>query len=186
MDWKLMDDQANDQNRNAGNGGDLVKHTVYLATLDFLLKREPWSQGIRLRECHAGRGICHVTADHKSRALLSCLHSIRTPSEATLLESAQRSIIEGLGCWPGAAQNVEWYAGSALIDARRLADHPASHTLDLYELSAETRQILRSVLMDMQLPTRLFWNVLSDGDERKNSTGRDTSSEKSANGERGI
>lgn len=58
-----MDDPANEQNRNAGNGGDLVKHTVYLATLDFLLKREPWHQGMRLRECHAGRGIYHVIFD---------------------------------------------------------------------------------------------------------------------------
>jgi hypothetical protein len=36
MDFKPMDD-PDKQNKNAGNGGDLVKHTVYLATLDFLL-----------------------------------------------------------------------------------------------------------------------------------------------------
>src|SRR5262245_7763439 len=36
MDWKLMDDTGNPENANAGNGGDLVKHTVYLATLRFL------------------------------------------------------------------------------------------------------------------------------------------------------
>jgi len=175
MDWKLMTDPANTQNRNVGNGDDLVKHTVYLATLDFLLRREPWSDGMRLRKCHAGRGIYHIPADHKSRALVSCLHSVRTTGEAALLERAQRSILQGLGCWPDAPQNVEqhaeWYAGSALINARRLADHPATHTLDLYELNPETRQILRSVLMDLQLPTRLSWHVLSDGDDAKELDG---------------
>ena len=175
MNWKLMDDAANEQNPNAGNGGDLVKHTVYLATLDFLLKREPWRDGMRVRECHAGRGIYHLTAAHKSRALLSCLQSIRATGETVLLESAQHSILRDLGCWPDTARNVEqhieWYAGSALINARRLADHPGSHTLDLYELKPETRQILRSVLMDMQLPTRLSWNIPSDGDETKDFDG---------------
>ena len=68
-------------------------------------------------------------------------------------------------------QHIEWYAGSALINARRLADHPGSHTLDLYELKPETRQILRFVLMNMQLPTRLSRNVLSDGDETKDFDG---------------
>jgi hypothetical protein len=45
MDWKLMDDAANIENRNAGNGGDLVKHTVYLAVLRSLLRQDPWSKG---------------------------------------------------------------------------------------------------------------------------------------------
>ena len=35
----------------------MVKHTVYLTLLDELLQREPWRSEIRLRECHAGRGI---------------------------------------------------------------------------------------------------------------------------------
>ena len=54
MTWMLQTDQ-NRQNGNAGNGGDLVKHTVYLALLDELLKHEPWRSNLRLRECHAGR-----------------------------------------------------------------------------------------------------------------------------------
>ena len=173
MHWKSMDDPANVQNMNAGNGGDLVKHTVYLATLGFLLKRKPWSQGMRLRECHAGRGIYRVAVNN--RGLLSCLHSIRAIVEAVPLESAQRSILQDLGCWPDVAgnveQHVEWYAGSALTNARKLADHPGSHTLDLYELKPKTRQILRGALMDLQLPARLSWNVLSGEDETKDFDG---------------
>ena len=52
----LLDiDDHNDQNHNAGNGGDLIKHTVYLTLLETLLEREPWRSEIRLRECHAGQ-----------------------------------------------------------------------------------------------------------------------------------
>ncbi len=168
-----MDDNL--QNKNAGNGGDLVKHTVYLATLDFLLNRKPWSQGMNLRECHAGRGIYYVSGEHKSRTLLSCLHSIRTPAEATLLQSSQSRILRSLACWPDCVQNVEqrveWYVGSALINAQRLADDPGSHTLDLYELLPETRKSLRCALTDMQLPTELSWDVLSDKDGIKDFDG---------------
>src|SRR5689334_11700657 len=130
MLWKLVDDKHNRQNKNAGNGGDLMKHTVYLVTLDFLLKRDPWSHGMHLRECHAGRGIYNIPGDHASRPLLSCLHA--SPSTANMIPLAhtQREVLQGLGCWPEAVQNVDWYAGSALINARELADHPGSHTLD--------------------------------------------------------
>jgi hypothetical protein len=58
-----------------------------------------------------------------------------------------------------------------LINARRLADHPGSHTIDLYECKRETRQIRRCVLMDMQLQARLSWDVLFDNDETKEFDG---------------
>ncbi len=177
MDWKLMEKPANKQNHNVANGGDIVKHTVYLATLDFLLRHPPWDKGMRLRECHAGRGIYHVDADHKSRAFLSCLHTARTKGEAALLQRAQRSILTRLGCWPATPENVEqhveWYAGSALINAHKLADHPATHELDLYESNPETRKILHSVLLDLQLPSQLSWRVPSGQDDTKEFDGEE-------------
>ena len=56
LDWKLMEDPANVANRIAGNGGDLVKHTVYLSLLRYLIGQEPWRKELLLRECHAGPG----------------------------------------------------------------------------------------------------------------------------------
>jgi len=134
-----MDDSANIQNANAGNGGDLVKHTVYLATLRFLLQREPWSQGLCLGECHAGRGMYAIPKQDKRRRLLSCLYSDPTDEVSILLHDAQRDILTRLGCWPAAVKELEWYAGSALINAYTLANkHPGLHSLDLYESKPES------------------------------------------------
>ena len=34
---------ASEQNENAGNGGDVIKHSVYLAVLDELRRHERWT-----------------------------------------------------------------------------------------------------------------------------------------------
>jgi 23S rRNA A2030 N6-methylase RlmJ len=147
MDWRLMED-ANRENRNAGNGGDLVKHTVYLATIGFLIGRKPWSDGLFLRECHAGRGIYRISNDPR-RSSLACLYSDPANKDhPVLLQSAQRSVLRVLSCWPDANQPVRWYAGSALINAFALNDYPDARSLDLYECVPETRRILRSVLVE--------------------------------------
>jgi 23S rRNA A2030 N6-methylase RlmJ len=152
VDWKVLDDPVNKQNRNAGNGGDLVKHTVYLATLRFLLAREPWNKGLRLRECHAGRGLYRIPDDHARHRLLSCLNSDPATGDAILLHSAQRTISATLARWPNAPEAAEWYAGSALLNAFALArDHEALHEMELYELQPETRRILRMVLSNAHL-----------------------------------
>jgi hypothetical protein len=158
-----MDDPANIENRNAGNGGDLVKHTVYLALLRYLLAHEPWSEGLLLRECHAGQGV-YLIADGDSRSrLLSCLYSDPTGSSQVLLQSAQRSALDALGCWQSGAERLHWYAGSALINAIALGDIQSnSHKLELYEWLPETRQILRSVLAAAQREPHLSWSVLPE------------------------
>jgi len=146
-----MEDPVNTENRNAGNGGDLVKHTLYLATIRFLVGRKPWSDGLFLRECHAGRGMYRIS-DQTRRSRLACLHS--DPASAghpLLLQSAQRGVLRPLGCWPAADQPMEWYAGSALLNAYTLSDASPASTVDLYEWLPETRRILRSVLADLRL-----------------------------------
>jgi len=172
VNWRLMDDSANIQNGNAGNGGDLVKHTVYLATLRFLLTQQPWSQGLRLRECHAGRGIYVIPKEDARRPLLSCLYSNPTADVSILLHDAQRKILSSLDCWPGAAKELEWYAGSALINASTLANnHAALHKLDLYEQQPETRRILRAVLTDMDFPAQFCVTVLPAKDQNEEFDG---------------
>ena len=43
-----------DQNQNAGNGGDLIKHSVYLALLDELRDDD---RELHVVETHAGKGV---------------------------------------------------------------------------------------------------------------------------------
>jgi hypothetical protein len=49
IDWKQIDDPDNRQNKNAGNGGDLVKHTVYLTTIQYLLQHRVCDMNVRVR-----------------------------------------------------------------------------------------------------------------------------------------
>lgn len=161
VDWKLVDDPANDANKVAGNGGDLVKHTVYLAVLRFLLSQEPWRSRLIVRECHAGRGAYRIPDGDPRCKLLSCLYSSGAGSSPVLLHDAQRSVLDRLGCWSPGAEGTGWYAGSALINAYTLAEsHGDSHELELYELLPETRQILRSVLTAAMPEGHQFWSVL--------------------------
>lgn len=166
MNWKLLDDPFNIQNRNAGNGGDLVKHTVYLATLRFLLAREPWKKGLRLRECHAGRGIYCIPNDDPRRQLLSCLYSDPANGDAILLHNAQRKILAMLAKWPDAGEATKWYAGSALLNAVALAEkYIILHAVDLYERQHETRQVLRMVLANTSLHQQLSLRVLPEPEQ---------------------
>ena len=159
MRWKSLSD-TNRENGNAGNGGDLVKHTVYLVTLHFLLKHAPWNQGIRLRECHAGRGVYNVAKGDSRLRLLSTLFS--KPSEAPLLlVETQRKILSQLGCLPDSMNQVHCYAGSALMNTVTLAEsHPRLHEVDLYEFQPETRRILRAVVEDLQVESQVGLRIM--------------------------
>jgi hypothetical protein len=151
MNWKLIEDPDNRENKNAGNGGDLVKHTVYLATIRFLMGRKPWSDGLFLRECHAGRGMYRISDEPRRNGLASLYSDPGEKGHPILLQSAQRDVLSALSCWPGADQAVAWYAGSALINAFALNDNPGVSSLDLYECMPETRRVLRSVLAEAKL-----------------------------------
>lgn len=166
MDWKMMDDPANVENRNAGNGGDLVKHTVYLAVLRFLAVREPWSKGLLLRECHAGRGVYRIPDGDSRSRLLRCLDSNPTGGSPVLLQGAQQSALSALGCWPSGVEAVHWYAGSAVINAVALADIQGNlHRLELYEWLPDTRKILRCVLAAARPEAHQSWSVLPEQEQ---------------------
>lgn len=158
MDWRELDDPHNPQNRNAGNGGDLVKHTVYLAVLATLLEREPWRGQLRLRECHAGRGLYRVPADDERGELLRRLHGC---SELPLAR-AQRAVLRRLEI--DAAASGAWYAGSTLINNFTLGAASSRHLHDAYEWDPDTRAILALVLDRVARPgsrTRA-WGLAGD------------------------
>lgn len=146
MPWHQLHDLDNPENRNAGNGGDLGKHTVYLAVLDYLLTRSPWSTELRVRECHAGRGMYRIPTDDARRPLLESLYSPLNADVDVLLHDVQRASETALGVWPAALANFDWYSGSAVVNAWQLGSAPSGrHRLELYELAAETRTVLRAV-----------------------------------------
>lgn len=143
MPWRQLHDIDNQQNRNAGNGGDLAKHTVYLAVLNYLLARSPWSSELRVRECHAGRGMYRI--DDARRALLETLYAPHNADVGVLLHDVQRKSQTALGVWPAALANFEWYSGSAIVNACQLESALSGrHLLELYELAGETRTVLRA------------------------------------------
>ena len=145
MPWRQLQDE-NRENRNAGNGGDLGKHTVYLTVLDYLLANSPWSTKLRVRECHAGRGMYRIPADDARRPLLECLYNPLGAYAGVLLHDVQRASQSALDVSPAHLAEFEWYSGSAVVNAWRLGCvQGGSHQLELYELDADTRRVLRAV-----------------------------------------
>jgi len=126
-------DPDNPENTNAGNGGDLVKHTALLTMVEYLARQPPWRDELRLRECHAGRGVYLVGEDGARRDRLASL-----ADSDLLLAHRQRSALARVG----AKETAEAYAGSSL-----LLDEAAPGALrhDAYEWDPQTRSILRGV-----------------------------------------
>ena len=118
-------DPHNPQNRNAGNTSDLIKHAVNAAFLETLLAHEPWKSGMRLHECHAGRGIYAIGAD-RARSV-SALEGAAAARQAAVLARL------GLSA-------PRWYAGSALQNALALGG--GAHAHFAYEWDPDTRAVL--------------------------------------------
>jgi len=127
-----LNDPDNPENANAGNGGDVVKHTALIAMVRYLRQRAPWREALRLRECHAGRGVYRVAKDDPRSHLLSAMMG----TELSLAMTQQRALARvGVG-------QPESYAGSSLLLAEA-ASHAQLH--EAYEWDPRTRAILRSV-----------------------------------------
>jgi 23S rRNA A2030 N6-methylase RlmJ len=173
MSWHELHDPENRENRNAGNGGDLVKHTVYLTTLDYLLARSPWSNELRVRECHAGRGMYAIPGDDARRPLLECLYDPLDADVGVFLHDAQRASQSALGLWPPNPSGLEWYTGSAVLNACRLnAAGAGSHLLELYEMAPATRRILRALFATPGLQlSRLDVRILREPEDESHFDG---------------
>ena len=73
MGLRVQDFQSpSDQNPNAGNGGDVIKHSVYLAVLDELRARERWRDELHVVETHAGKGVYVPAAREYAKAANDC------------------------------------------------------------------------------------------------------------------
>ena len=138
MTWLSQTDQ-NRQNNNAGNGGDLVKHTVYLTLLDELLKHEPWRSEIRLRECHAGRGMYRPAPD-----AARTVRALMEQGSETMLARAQAAALDRLGIHDS-QQRREFYVGSAVLNLLSL-EHSRNPRAEYYEYQPGPRNVLKDVL----------------------------------------
>jgi hypothetical protein len=120
MPWRKLRDPGNPQNPHGGNGGDLVKYTVYLAVLDYLLDHSPWRTELRVRECHAARGMYSILTGDNRRPLLQCLYSPLDADVCVSLHDVQRAPQIALAVWPADLAKLEWYSGSAVVNGWRL------------------------------------------------------------------
>ena len=150
MAWREATDPDNPQNTAAGGASDMVKHTVELAWLDQLLDHPPWRDGLRLRECHAGRGLYRLDDEPRRRRLRRLLASDLP------LARAQREGLDALRL----AQDGSCYLGSSLLYARRLRRETA-HRYHGYEWWPATREVLRGALAE-SCPD-LAWEVPGEG-----------------------
>ena len=146
-------DRHNRQNKNAGNAGDLVKHTVYLAVIDSLLQADPWRGHLRVRECHAGRGLYPISSGDRRMRWLKVLCDPVDDDNGCLLHDQQRAAQRALRVWPGDLRGLQWYAGSAVLNTQRLAVASGRHRIELYERDPATRRILASALEKLHTDT---------------------------------
>ena len=117
MGLRVQDFQSpSDQNSNAGNGGDIIKHSVYLAVLDELLARERWGDELHVVETHAGKGVYVLPAAREyAEATDDC--DIRRSKLCAAQERTFRPAPDGLGPVDGMIADERPYAASAVLHA---------------------------------------------------------------------
>lgn len=125
-----------EQNANAGNGGDIIKHSIYLALLDALQERNPWRHALHVVEAHAGKGVYVPAAEAYARAVED------SAMQRSILGAAQRKAFRpaphGLGVIEGTQDGkLHAYAASAVLHAFALSDLPEKSLLlmDHFEVS---------------------------------------------------
>ena len=115
------------QNPNAGNGGDVIKHSIYLAVLDELRTRKQWRDEVHVVETHAGKGVYVPAAKEYAEAADD--PGMRRSKLCTAQEKAFRLAPHGLGPVDGMDAEERPYAASALLHAFALRDVPQKSLL---------------------------------------------------------
>jgi len=123
------------QDKNAGNSGDLVKHTVYLAVLNHL------SQARRkagIVEAHGGKGVYVSSNPHLRRAREVAQYSTSILGQAQVECFAPPP--DGLGGVGGLAAQEIAYAGSGGLHAKAVATGLAD-SLELLDTDSGVRAV---------------------------------------------
>ena len=124
--------RPSEQNRNAGNGGDIVKHSVYLALLDALRGRNhPWSGELHVVEAHAGKGVYVVPATREYAKTVKHDQAMRRSKLCAAQERAFMQAPDGLGAIEGMRNGELSYAASAVLHAFVLRSVPTKSLLVL-------------------------------------------------------
>jgi hypothetical protein len=130
------------QDKNAGNSGDLVKHTVYLAILNYLARDE---KKAHIVEAHGGKGVYVSSNPHLRRAREAAQYS------TSVLGRAQAACFSappsGLGVIADLADQEVAYAGSGALHANAVANGLAD-SLELLDTDAGVRVVADRVFSE--------------------------------------
>lgn len=133
------------QDKNAGNSGDLVKHTVYLAMLNELVRTGAQPRQVRIVEAHRGKGVYVASNLHLRKAKQA--HQYSTSPLGRAQAACFASPPGGLGIVSNLEDNEIAYAGSGALHARAVLDGLAD-SLDLFDSNAGVRSVANRVFSE--------------------------------------
>ena len=136
---------ASEQNENAGNGGDVIKHSVYLAVLDELREHERWREELHVLETHAGKGVYAPATKEYVQAAND--PAMRRSKLCAAQERAFACAPDGLGLVRGMKAGEHPYAASAVLHAFALRDVPR-RSLVLMDRDGGVTDTLRRVFKE--------------------------------------
>ena len=149
MGLHVRDLKRSGQDKNAGNGGDVIKHSIYLALLDVLCAHTPWCDELHVVEAHAGKGVYVPGAAAHVKAAED--RDMRQSKLCAAQERAFRPSPAGLGSIEGMNADEEHaYAASAVLHAFALRDLPKKpkKSLLLMDCNDKVRKTLERVFAE--------------------------------------
>jgi hypothetical protein len=123
------------QDKNAGNSGDLVKHTVYLTVLNHLART---GKKAHIVEAHGGKGVYVSSNPHLRRAREAAQYSTSILGQAQVVCFAPSP--DGLGVVADLAEQEIAYAGSGALHAKAVANGLAD-SVELLDTDSGVRAV---------------------------------------------
>lgn len=136
------------QNKNAGNSGDLLKHSAYLALLHELVSERAWSEELSVVEAHSGKGVYAARTPHLRTA--QALPGYGKSPLGVAQDEAFLASPSGLGPVAGLVNGELPYAGSAVLHAFELS-RLRRRSLVLMDHDADVRDTLARVFEEPAL-----------------------------------
>ena len=160
------------QDGNAGNGGDIIKHSVYLALLDTLRAEDPWRGELHVVEAHAGKGVYIIPA---KREYARVVKDDRVARASKLCAAQEMAFRCGLGSIDGVEANEQPYAASAVLHAFALCKLPKWSLLLMDadpDVTATARRVFNEPVFDSFCPRpRVQCTKLSSEEELQGRLG---------------